>query len=63
MKLRGLKKIGTKPETVRTKSGNVLETGETVAVFRAPDGYKGTYKQIVNEVERGRLHGLLVCSS
>lgn len=63
MKLRGLKKVGMKPEKVKTKSGNVLETGEKVAVFRTPDGYKGTYKQIMNEVERGRLHGCIVCSS
>ena len=63
MKLKGLKKIGNKPETVVTKSGNVLETGETVPVFKTPDGYKGTYKQIMREVERGRLHGCMVCSS
>jgi hypothetical protein len=42
MKAKGLKKCGTKPETVKTKSGNILETGEKIPVFRSPDGTKGT---------------------
>ena len=61
MKLRGLKKVGTKPEVVKTKSGKLIETGETVAVFAAPDGTRGTMSFFHKEVEKGRLHGCLAC--
>ena len=63
MKIRGLKRIGEVPEKVKTKSGNMIETGEMVPLFKAKDGSKGTYDHFVREAERGRLHGLLICSS
>ena len=63
MKIRGLKKIKDVPEKVTAKNGKTYETGETVPLFKAPDGYKGTYEKFVSEIERGRLHGCLVISS
>ena len=60
MKAKGLKKCGTKPETVKTKSGNILETGEKIPVFRSPDGTKGTMEFFNREFMRGRLHGCLL---
>lgn len=63
MKIKGLKKIGNVPEKVKTKNGNLMETGETIALFKAPDGTKGTYNFFVREGERGRLHGCLFASS
>ena len=63
MKIRGLKKCGEVPEKVTAKNGKTYETGETVTVFRAPDGFKGTYKKFVSEAERGRLHGCIIASS
>ena len=62
MKFKGLKNTGTKPEVVRSKSGKTYETGETIQMFRAPDGTRGTYKFFLKEAERGRLHGCLIAS-
>ena len=63
MKIKGLKRIGEVPEKVKTKSGKMMETGEMVPLFKAKDGCKGTYDFFVREAERGRLHGMLICSS
>lgn len=63
MKIKGLKRIGEVPEVAISKSGKKYQTGEKVAYFKAPDGFKGTYKKFVNEAERGRLHGCIFASS
>ena len=63
MKIKGLKKCGDAPEVVKGKNGKTYETGEKVAMFRAPDGFKGTYNKFVSEAERGRLHGCIITSS
>ena len=63
MKIKGLKKIGEVPEKVKGKNGKVYETGEMVKLFKAPDGYKNTYKGFIHEAERGRLHGCIIASS
>ena len=60
MKIKGLKNAGTKPEVVRSKSGKTFQTGEKVQMFRAPDGYRGTYDFFLKEAERGRLHGCII---
>ena len=60
MNAKGLKKCGSKPETVKTKSGNILETGNSIPVFRAPDGTKGTMSFFNREFERGHLHGCIL---
>ena len=62
MKIKGLKKNGEVPEKIR-KNGKEIETGKTVTIFKAPDGYKTTYKGFIREAERGRLHGCLIASS
>jgi hypothetical protein len=63
MKIKGLKRIGDAPEVAISKSGKKFETGERVHLFKAPDGFKGTYDKFVSEAERGRLHGLIIASS
>jgi Na+-translocating ferredoxin:NAD+ oxidoreductase RnfG subunit len=63
MKIKGLKKCGNVPEVVITKAGKRMETGEMIPQFVAPDGFKGTYRKFVSEVERGRLHGCIVSAS
>jgi hypothetical protein len=63
MRIKGLKRIGEVPETVKTKSGKIIETGNMVARFRAKDGSVGTYEYFLREAEKGRLHGNLICSS
>ena len=63
MRIKGLKKIGEVPEKVKAKSGNLIETGNMVKMFRSPDGAKGTYDFFLREAERGRLHGNIICSS
>ena len=62
MKIKGLKKIGNVPEKVKTKTGKLIETGEMVNQFKAPDGTTGTHSFFMREVEKGRLHGCLICS-
>lgn len=63
MKIKGLKRIGDVPEKVKTKSGKVIETGETVPNYKAPDGVTGTYGFFIREAEKGHLHGCLICSN
>ncbi len=63
MKIKGLKRAGYVPEKAKSKTGKVYETGEQVPVYKAPDGFKGTYEKFVSEAERGRLHGCIIASS
>ena len=63
MKIKGLKPCGLMPEKVKTKEGKLIETGEQIKMFKAPDGYKATYEKFYEEACRGRLHGCIVSSS
>jgi hypothetical protein len=60
MKIIGLNHIGTKNETVRSKSGRVFETGEVIDIYVAPDHTRGSYEYFLSEASRGRLHGCTV---
>ena len=62
MKIKNLKPCGLVPEKVKTKNG-LMETGEMIQMFRAPDGFKASYSKFVSEVSQGRLHGCIVTSS
>lgn len=63
MKFKGLKRVGEVNEKVQGKNGKMYETGEKVPLFKAPDGFKGTYDKFISEAERGRLHGCIIASS
>ena len=63
MKIKGLKKVKYIDEKVKASNGKMYATGEKIALFRCPDGYKTTYDGFIKEAERGRLHGCIIASS